>query len=127
MGAAHDITPIEQWGKGRINAVRVITSEGDINIINVYAPAGNKDKKAHYYEKLTEWAQDLKGDLLLGGDWNMTLRQMDQKIKKYNKGKNIPLHNLDEKLKTRDVWRKLHRGEPTEYTWRRSEGAAQEK
>ena len=64
VGAAHDITPIKQWGKGRISAVRVITSEGDINVINVYAPAGNKDKKAHYYEKLTEWAQDLKGDLL---------------------------------------------------------------
>jgi exonuclease III len=93
----------------------------------VYTPVSDSGKKAHFYNKLTEWAKNLKGEILLGGDWNMTICQKDQRLKRYNRRKNLPLHELDHELGTKDVWRKLHRGEPGEYTWKRGEGETQEK
>jgi len=63
----------------------------------------------------------------MGGDWNMTIGQKDQKLKRFNVNKNKPLKELDEKLGTRDVWRKLHQGDNMEFTWRKGDGMAQEK
>lgn len=85
------------------------------------------EEKREFYLQLTTWAEKLEGELLMGGDWNMTIGQKDQKLKRFNVNKNKPLKELDEKLGTRDVWRKLHQGDNMEFTWRKGDGMAQEK
>lgn len=43
----------------------------------------------------------------MGGDWNMTTRQKDQKLNKYNPTKNEPLQRLEKTLRLTDVWKRL--------------------
>jgi exonuclease III len=93
-GLASDITPTENWAKGRISAVKIITNNNALILVSVYAPAARTKEKHNFYKRLTEWTKEIKGDKVLGGDWNMTLDQKDQKIGTYKKEKNKLLHTF---------------------------------
>jgi len=69
----------------------------------------------------------LEGEFLLGGYWNMTSGQRDQKLGQYNVNKNRPLTEMVKALDSKDVWRRLHRGEETMFTWRKGAPGSQEK
>lgn len=57
----------------------------------------------------------------------MTLSVRDQKTGSYNKLSNAPLHMFKKETRTTDIWKKLHRGEPAAFTWRKGGLSDQEK
>lgn len=72
----------------------IITNDNTLTLVSVYTPATRTKEKRDFYKRLTKWTKEIKGDKILGGDWNMTLDQKDQKIGTYKKEKNKPLHTF---------------------------------
>jgi exonuclease III len=122
---AKDITPVDNWAKGQISTVTITTNETPLTIISVYAPAQGTKEKQVFYAQLTEWTKTIQGEKLIGGDWNMTLDQSDQKMGKYKKDKNIPLHTFHKEAQVKDVWKKMNRRETPSYMWKRGDGLVQ--
>lgn len=104
------------------------TEVGGATVASVYVPNGGKDyaAKLRFLEALCGWAEELRGagkSLLLGGDLNVALTELDV-FEKERDEKAIGQRPEERALLTRllgaglaDLHRELHPGEAGLYTW----------
>jgi exonuclease III len=70
VGMARDTTPTEEWAKGQVSTVKIITNKTPLTLVSIYTPASGTEQKNRFYKQLTEWTKEIDSDKLLGGDWN---------------------------------------------------------
>ncbi len=79
--SSSEIISSEQYGtRGHCVKLKGITacSERIIAVYNIYAPNGYGPEKMNYFEELFDNIEAFDGDVLLGGDFNTTLRDSDR-------------------------------------------------
>lgn len=118
-----DLTPRHKWAKGRVCASLLRNNKDCINLVNVYAPAGDAHQKQNFFEQLHQWLCTLHGEILLGGDWNMTISKEDQLRSTFNYNKNAPLIEMDKALRLKDLYIAFNKNSPPQFTWKQKRRA----
>ena len=70
-----EVKKVIRYG-GRLTAIGITDHKESLTIVNVYAPAKGNDRKT-FFTKLLEILQNIKGEIILIGDFNVTLDDGD--------------------------------------------------
>jgi exonuclease III len=117
-----EIISTDHYGtRGHCVHIKGLTIDGDstVAIYNIYAPNGFNREKNQFFENIFENMSAFNGNIILGGDFNTTLRNSDR----HNRGvttaemrtAGLILDNIEE-LNLIDSWGNLEG-----FTWRRGQ------
>lgn len=117
-----DIIEEQRDSHGRILLLNVEIENNIYSLVNVYAPNNGTERNA-FYRHLKDFINvHAIGTLILGGDMNDALTDLDRKISNKTRNKCIkPVNSLKVLIKTNkliDIWRKLN-PKKIQFTWRR--------
>jgi exonuclease III len=116
----YDIKTIKKDNNGRYILLSGTFNTHDLTLLNVYSPTGDKVKEqVQFLESITEYINEYNNNLIIAGDLNTYLTEIDKhgKVKKKSEyAKKI--NNIIDDTDMVDVWRLLN---PTtkRYTWRK--------
>ena len=103
--------------KGRLMAINIEYNGKQITVLNIYGP--NRDNTDIFYKLQTFLNNDELRNVIIGGDWNVTLNETIDKKGGYQ----VTHKNCREKIKQIiqehdlcDIWRTLH-PQDKQYTW----------
>ena len=102
---------------GRTTIITITNKTQTKTLVNVYAPTNNTDR-IHFYENLTQELNTVQGDIIIGGDFNITLEDRDitgDNIGTEKHGR-VELQTLIDTLKLKDSYREVHTHQHTTNT-----------
>uniref|UniRef100_K7E586 exodeoxyribonuclease III n=1 Tax=Monodelphis domestica TaxID=13616 RepID=K7E586_MONDO len=105
---------IKRDREGKYILLKGTSDNEEISLINMYAPNGIASK--FLMEKLGELKEEIDSKIILVGDLNQPLSNLDKSNQKINKKEVKEVNEILEKLESIDIWRKINR-DKKEYTF----------
>ena len=107
--------------EGRLILINIEINDTIYTLVNIYAPNIPK-KRNNFFKKVKKIIEKNSiGMIIVGGDMNDVLSNIDSKSCGKNNKNKKPVNNLKILIRTQklnDIWRELHKDE-VQFTWRR--------
>ena len=115
----HSLIDKFEDSEGRIILINIEIDDNILTLVNLYAPNIEKERNIFFKKVIDIIDKYSLGILIVGGDMNQSLTELDRKSYNMKKCKTVKgLRDMIKKFKLIDIWRVLNPKEQ-QYTWRR--------